>query len=212
MEKLRKLLGSFLIFELGGNAVWPVIVTGVGILIGWLQEYDVFVLYNATIFLGVLSIFGLERLSHWKNVNRAEHKLAFSGVKINLASDPVSRKIVQIALGVQLKNNAMFPITFEVTSLKTKIIDRRTGIEYFPPKKEYRNKGSDIPSGSIKFYNDHYIDLRALNEANMEVEIEAEVSYYRFERNKYSLKIKKQTFFDIGPSGIRGGKDWYDLE
>lgn len=211
MDWIRKTVSRFIAFIFSEAVFWPAIVSGAGIVIGWLQEYDIFILYNATIFLIVMSIFGLERFTNWQDKNRVQHKLVFNRGRIHLHFDNETNKVLSISLGIEFINNAIFPIEFNVDSIRTKLTDTATNSVYYALNREYEKRNVEVMPRGLGWFFDHSIDLTSLVEANLIAELDAEVSYYRAGGEINSMTLKKRTFVFVGKHGMSGGLDWYDV-
>lgn len=213
MDRIRKTIKWFAGIgaeEVIRTLLWPGIITGAGVLIGWLEEFSLFYIYIGSIFLLAASTHWLLRLSEWRDKNRVQYKIIFSHGIVRLHIDEKTKKVLSVCLGAEFKNNAEFQIICKLNSIRTQLTDINTGEVYYAPNKERGKTEIKYPAGSTGIFRDHHIDISSLNKANLVGDIDAEISYFRHSRKMYTMAIKKKAYFDLAESGISGGNIWYD--
>ena len=210
MHKMVKKLTSIGLEEIMRSLLWPGIITGVGILIGWLQKFPLFHIYLGSIFLLAMSATWLVRFSDWKEKNRVGYKLRYHRGITRLMLSKETQKLSSISLGLEILNAAMFPVKFEIVSFQTKIVNMKTGSAYYPPRKEFQKNRFEVSPNSCAFFHDHPIDIGSPDEGNFISTVEVVISYGRGDKLDHSLEVKKYSYFDVGKFGIAGGVDWYD--
>jgi len=109
----------------------------------------------------------LLRIDEYKDRRRVEGKLIFKGPHVGFGKDADGSKINVVQLGIQLQNNANFPISYIVRNIRTSVDST------IPSSGQMLNWSGEISSGEINLFRDRPINLREpVCEAPGELEFE----------------------------------------
>lgn len=162
------------------------------------------------IWLGALAAFAfvstsLLRFSEWRYRQEVKEKLGFNIVRLRKKLNNLGC-VESLGLGFQLRNNALFPVEFELQFLHTEI-DKK-----FPPKKEYPTKQVIIPAGGIGWFDDHSIELSdPPRDRSVEGRIQFVVRYGRIGNLKHEFEKNLQVFVGFDVKGDAKVANWNEL-
>ncbi len=158
------------------------------------------------IWLGALAAFafistGLLRFDEWLVRRRVEGKLSLSTPGMM----PFQKQ--GYAIGVQMYNNAEFPIEVELIELRTQINHK------LPSKKRVGNNLLIVNSKNYAWFYDNPIELEAPKPGTIEGTLEAKLRYGLVgSKRKYALEEKKQITARFDEEGNWAGNAlWTDI-
>ena len=189
----------------------PVAVAGVGVLVAWLSGTPLFYLYVGTFIVAAMSSNLLLNVRRWHTESRVEDKLAFHSGRLIRNVDEYG-VFKGMTLGVQFRNLAAFPLTFDVKSMDTMIIDRANGKQLYPPAKKFDKTKFSVEAGNVVFFDGYTIDVSGTATGDFVAEIRCDIAYGKGSATKYSLIANKRADFFVKDGLIVGNIIWYDLQ
>ena len=172
----------------------PGIITGSGVAIGWMQEYSLFYIYLATVFLFAATATGLLRASEWRYRNSVADKLVFDGIRVTpiLNEDNIE---TGISLGINVRNDALFPLSFRVDN----VFSRFEGD--YPKKIEQIQNSITLPPQGIGYFDDNVINYSKIDFGAYKGEIKLMLEYGKANKLDYELNIKQIVLISFNNDG-----------
>ena len=194
------------LLEIARSLVIPAVVTGGGVMIGWLSGIPLFHIYVGTVALFALTVLGLLRFTEWMDRITPEHKLAFGGVRVAAKRPDESQEIKELCIGIQLRNFAEFPITFKLQHISSQIGD------CYPPRKAYELDKITVPPRSNGWFDDHMILLNSSPRGQtLEGVIEFKISYGKEGRKRpFILTGRKKALINFPAGDGPPHAEWFD--
>lgn len=153
-------------------------------IIALLTLLGVIVTAIATGFAGYVAV------RRWMFEMSPKGKLSFHKVLLRQEVSTADNKpLPVINIGFQVRNEAMFPIEFEIEKMSTSLMGR------YPSSKEYAKKNFVAPVGGIGFFQDHKIDLGNTQAQNRTLQglMIVRLKYGRLGKLTEELVINKET-------------------
>ena len=177
-------------------------------VIGLVEEFPWFYVIVGVIVSGAGVMTWLVRFDEWRARNRVEHKLSIGNIKIHLTQQ--NNQVAAIQFGLDLKNTAVFPITWRLDDIKT-YITMPNGQSLYPPNREHENTAFTISLGGIGFFFDHSIVLPQGIGGPASVYVKCKLSYGKTNKYGHSLEIHRKTIISFSGPNISGGQHWFDI-
>ena len=132
---------------------------------------------------------GYVSVRRWMFEMSPKGKLSFDKVLIKQEfsiADDKSHLVINI--GFQVRNEAMFPIEFEIEEMST------SSMGIYPPSKGYLKKNFVVPVRGVGFFHDHEIDLSNTQVQNRVLQgiMKVRLKYGRLGKLTEELVISKQ--------------------
>ncbi len=200
-----------------GAAKWPAGAAMLTGLTGYLQEmpYMWIIMASALVFMGIAV--GITYVDYYKNSKSPRNKIRYIGTMVNydlielnrhgnkankkLAKNNVilTRQIDKVQIGVQLRNDATFPISVILFSAKTEM----EKIE--PPRSDYPKKPIVLLSGNTLQMMDVPIPMGGIECKKLEGRMELVIKYGLKGKENEVLEFKGRIDAMMLPAGFING-------
>lgn len=178
---------------------------GLPVVTGWLGYAQGLPLMYIFVGAGVMfaaTVTGLLRYTEWKELQRVEGKLYLVTPSIVLIQKQ------GYALGVQMQNNAVFPVEVEIEDLRTQIDSK------LPKGKRLAGKRIILQPNNVGWFYDNSVEIEIPKPGTIEGTLEAKLKYGRVgSRLQYKLEEKKQITARFDEEGKWAAPAlWTDIE
>ena len=151
------------------------------------------------------SLTGYVAFQKWMFEISPEGKLSYGGALVKESIH--SRFVPAIQIGFRVKNQAMFPIEFDVQEIRTELMNLH------PSKKTLEKKNLTVPIGNVGLFYDNTIELRNIQTSNKRL---SGFLYVRFKYGHpgnliYELEFKNQIWITFDELGKLQTYEYFDM-
>ncbi len=184
--------------------LWPIVLTVGSAALLWLQGLPLGYLAVGTLFAFMCSIWIVLGVSRWNYSRNPEDKVAFDGLYIAADKTGDGKNLDTVQIGLRLKNNAEFPISYRVETIRT------TADKTLSAQKNLINMGSVIESGTNSLFRDGPIALKIPKSA-LDASLEVDILYGRLGNEKYKISKNMDITINYDSKSGQVTYHWFDL-